>query len=51
MNRAALHEISYAFICHLRQRRKFNGQIANSLIQATSKPLRWRVHHQGKLYA
>jgi flavin reductase (DIM6/NTAB) family NADH-FMN oxidoreductase RutF/rubredoxin len=39
MNRAALHKISYGlYIVTSGQDGKFNGQIANSIIQATSKP-------------
>jgi flavin reductase (DIM6/NTAB) family NADH-FMN oxidoreductase RutF/rubredoxin len=39
MNRAALHKISYGvYIVTSGQNGKFNGQIANSIIQATSKP-------------
>jgi flavin reductase (DIM6/NTAB) family NADH-FMN oxidoreductase RutF/rubredoxin len=39
MNRAALHHISYGlYIVTSGQDGKFNGQIANSIIQATSKP-------------
>ncbi len=39
MNRAALHKISYGlYIVTSGQEGKFNGQIANSIVQATSKP-------------
>ena len=39
MNRAALHHISYGlYIVTSGQDGKFNGQIANSIIQTTSKP-------------
>jgi flavin reductase (DIM6/NTAB) family NADH-FMN oxidoreductase RutF/rubredoxin len=39
MNRAALHKISYGlYIVTSGQDGKFNGQIANSMIQASSKP-------------
>ena len=39
MNRAALHHISYGlYIVTSGQDEKFNGQIANSIIQATSNP-------------
>ncbi len=39
MNRAALHQISYGlYIVTSGQDGKFNGQIANSIVQATSKP-------------
>lgn len=39
MNRAALHQISYGvYIVTSGQNGKFNGQIANSIMQATSKP-------------
>ncbi len=39
MNRAALHKISYGvYVVTSGQDGKFNGQIANSIIQATSKP-------------
>ncbi len=39
MNRAALHHISYGlYIVTSGQGGKFNGQIANSIIQVTSKP-------------
>lgn len=39
MNRAALHKIGYGvYIVTSGQNGKFNGQIANSIIQATSKP-------------
>jgi len=39
MNRAALHQISYGvYIVTSGKDGKFNGQIANSIIQATAKP-------------
>lgn len=39
MNRAALHQISYGvYIVTSGKDGKFNGQIANSIMQATSKP-------------
>lgn len=39
MNRAALHQLSYGlYIVTSGQDGKFNGQIANSIVQATSKP-------------
>lgn len=39
MNRAALHKISYGlYIVTSGQDGKFNGQIANSIVQVTSKP-------------
>lgn len=39
MNRAALHKIGYGvYIVTSGQNGKFNGQIANSIIQATAKP-------------
>ena len=39
MNRSALHKISYGlYIVTSGQEGKFNGQIANSIVQATSKP-------------
>ncbi|NLD81025.1 MAG: High molecular weight rubredoxin [Deltaproteobacteria bacterium ADurb.Bin151] len=39
MNRAALHKISYGlYIVTSGQDGKFNGQIANSIVQATSRP-------------
>ena len=39
MNRAALHKISYGiYVVTSGRDGKFNGQIANSIIQATSKP-------------
>ena len=39
MNRAALHQLSYGlYIVTSGQDGKFNGQIANSIMQATSKP-------------
>ena len=39
MNRAALHKISYGlYIVTSGQKGKFNGQIANSVIQVSSKP-------------
>jgi ferric-chelate reductase [NAD(P)H] len=39
MNRAALHQISYGvYIVTSGKDGKFNGQIANSIVQATSKP-------------
>jgi len=39
MNRAALHQLSYGlYIVTSGKDGKFNGQIANSIVQATSKP-------------
>lgn len=39
MNRAALHQLSYGlYIITSGQDGKFNGQIANAIVQATSKP-------------
>ena len=39
MNRAALHKVSYGlYVVTSGQDGKFNGQIANSMFQATSDP-------------
>ena len=47
MNRAALHKISYGlYIVTSGQDDKFNGQVANSMFQATSDPATCGHQHQ-----